>query len=64
MVKIGDFGMSVFAGDHWSGEFGSKRGGTARWMAPELVLLTGNTKPKRPTFASDVYSFTMVCIEV
>lgn len=56
--------MSVFAGSEWSGEFGSKRGGTERWMAPELIALTGDDKLVRPTFKSDVYAFAMLCVEV
>ncbi|KAK7685540.1 hypothetical protein QCA50_011407 [Cerrena zonata] len=64
VVKIGDFGLSVFEGE-WSGEFGSERAGNPRWLAPELLLpkrgLVGRLT--RPTFASDVYSFAMTCIE-
>ncbi len=43
------------------------RGGNFRWLAPELMLpeLTDGESPSgRPTFASDIYSFACVCIEV
>ncbi|CAL1693923.1 unnamed protein product [Somion occarium] len=61
-MKISDFGLTVFEGD-WSKEFGSQHGGNVHWTAPENMWIhTGQYQ--RPTYASDIYSFAMVCIEV
>lgn len=57
-VKLSDFGLSIFA-DTTSASVGSLAGGAARWMAPE-VMMGGS----QPTFASDIYSFACVILEV
>lgn len=64
VAKLADFGLSVFAGER-SKSFHSLRGGSERWMAPELLDPEAmNLISTRPTLASDVYSFGIVCVEV
>ena len=50
-----------------SQRLGSLRGGAGneQWLAPELLVpsLFG-TEPSRPTFASDLYSYGCVVVEV
>ncbi|KAJ7026229.1 kinase-like domain-containing protein, partial [Mycena alexandri] len=44
---------------------GSNRGGSARWLAPELILPTQfNCQEFIRTPATDVYAFACVCIEM
>ena len=64
-VRLTDFGMALIA-EATAYNYASVHGGGAvRWTAPEVInpgefgLLTS-----RPTYASDVYSFACVCIEV
>ena len=59
-VVIAEFGLSVFANDNFKDDE-SRRGGNAEWLSPELLEPHTHT---RPTKASDVYSFAMLCIEV
>ena len=59
-IVIADFGLSVFANGH-SNNYASRREGNSQWLSPELLNPDSRT---RPTKASDVYSFAMVCIEV
>lgn len=63
-VRIADFGLSVYA-EYGSGALGSMRGGNTRWLAPELIFpeLYG-TSSSRPTYASDVYAFGCVALEL
>jgi serine/threonine protein kinase len=63
-VRLADFGLAVFASATVA-TGSSHRGGSARWMSPELLSpqSCGLEKSQR-TFASDVYSFACVCIEV
>ncbi|CAL1693920.1 unnamed protein product [Somion occarium] len=64
VAKLADFGLSVFAGER-SKSFHSLRGGSERWMAPELLDPEAmNLISTRPTLASDVYSFGIVCVEI
>ncbi|KAH8092669.1 kinase-like domain-containing protein, partial [Cristinia sonorae] len=63
-VKLGDFGLAVFA-EGASRNYGSTRGGNARWLAPELIYpehfgLTSD----RPTYAGDVFALGCVCVEL
>ncbi|KAJ7694798.1 kinase-like domain-containing protein, partial [Mycena rosella] len=61
-VRLADFGLTVFADGPRAR---TNRGGSTRWMAPELL------HPKscgfevfQRTFASDIYSFGCVCLEL
>ncbi|QRV93587.1 WD repeat-containing protein [Ceratobasidium sp. AG-Ba] len=64
MVKLSDFGNSVFVG----GLLGFSAtniagGGTARWMAPELIKQEGADVADR-SMAADVYALGMTILEV
>ena len=39
-------------------------GGTVRWCAPERLSIEGFVRPKKPTYKSDVYSLSMIIVEV
>lgn len=42
-----------------------KKGGASGWLAPKLLdAEVFGLSESRPTFASDIYAFTSVCIEV
>ncbi|KAL4244339.1 EKC/KEOPS complex subunit BUD32, partial [Abortiporus biennis] len=56
-VQLADFGLSKFA-NTTTASWGSLGGGTTRWMAPELF------QGLRPSFASDIYAFACVCLEL
>lgn len=62
-VRLADFGLANF-GDAPTALHSSKRNGSGRWMAPELL------KPEQyeirflRTPASDVYAFACTCLEV
>ncbi|KIP07946.1 hypothetical protein PHLGIDRAFT_39445, partial [Phlebiopsis gigantea 11061_1 CR5-6] len=63
-VVVTDFGLSVYA-DSQSKALMSTRGGSQRWSAPEITL--NQNRPGhsvRPTYASDIWSFAMVCFEL
>ncbi|KAI3609866.1 hypothetical protein WG66_007610, partial [Moniliophthora roreri] len=61
---IADFGLAVFS-DVTVGTNSSHHAGSVRWMAPELHHPgTFGLKYFRRTFASDVYSFACVCVEL
>ncbi|TCD61462.1 hypothetical protein EIP91_008397 [Steccherinum ochraceum] len=63
-VQLADFGLAVFA-EATSQNYASHRGGNARWLAPELIypeLL--KVKSSRPTYASDVFAFGCVIVEM
>ncbi|KAJ7281522.1 kinase-like domain-containing protein [Mycena rebaudengoi] len=61
---LADFGLAVFS-DATAATHTSHRGGSVRWMSPELHYpqSCGLDTFKR-TFASDVYSFACVCVEL
>lgn len=63
-VRLADFGLAVFA-ESMSNANSSKREGSVRWLAPEIIdpERFGKTS-SRPTYESDVYSFGVVCVEV
>ncbi|TCD71964.1 hypothetical protein EIP91_000096 [Steccherinum ochraceum] len=63
-MRLSDFGLSLIANAP-SYEHGSLHGGGAVcWRAPELIDPDGfQQSGRRPTFASDVWSFGMLCIE-
>lgn len=61
-VIIADFGLTVYA-DSQSKALMSTRAGNPRWMAPEIAQQQVG-QSVRPTYASDLYSFAMVCFEV
>ncbi|KAI3609801.1 kinase-like protein [Moniliophthora roreri] len=63
-VCIGDLGLSVFS-DVTISTYSAHRAGAVRWMAPELHHPTRfGLKYSQRTFASDVYSFAYVCVEL
>ncbi|KAH8084347.1 kinase-like domain-containing protein [Cristinia sonorae] len=63
-VRLADFGLAVFAAGA-SQNYASSRGGNVRWMAPELILPEAfSLESMRPTYASDVYSFGCVIVEL
>lgn len=64
-VRLTDFGMALIA-EATSYQYASVHGGGAtRWQAPELIDPDEfGISSSRPTFASDVYSFSCICIEV
>ncbi|KAK0190705.1 kinase-like domain-containing protein [Armillaria mellea] len=57
--RLADFGLTVFADA--TRQFTTNQGGTLRWMAPELLLPSGNFKR---TFSSDIYAYGCVCVEL
>ncbi|KAJ7250725.1 kinase-like domain-containing protein [Mycena rebaudengoi] len=61
-VRLADFGLTGFA--HGSST-PTNRGGSTRWMAPELLdpACCGLEDFQR-TFATDIYSFACVCLEL
>lgn len=61
---LADFGLAVFS-DATVGTSSSHHAGSVRWMAPELHHPQSfGLKYFRRTFASDVYSFACVCVEL
>ncbi|KAF7309834.1 hypothetical protein MIND_00355300 [Mycena indigotica] len=63
-ARLADFGLAVFS-DATIATQTSHRGGSVRWMAPELHLPQScGLEDFRRTFASDVYSFAFVSIEL
>ncbi|CAL1715484.1 unnamed protein product [Somion occarium] len=58
-IQLADFGLSTVDGSTTL-TLGSHPGGTARWMAPEL--LKGDIS--RPNYMADVYSYGCTCIEL
>ncbi|EEB93189.1 hypothetical protein MPER_08195 [Moniliophthora perniciosa FA553] len=58
--RLADFGLTTFADTN--GQNTTDHGGTLRWMAPELFSFTG--EPPRRTFASDIYAFGCLIIEL
>jgi serine/threonine protein kinase len=61
---LADFGLAVFS-DATVATHTSHRGGSVRWMSPELHYPPScGLETFRRTFASDVYSFACVCVEV
>jgi len=61
-AQIGDFGLATFVHGH-SHNYESLRTGNFQWQAPEIMLAEGG-ESTRITPASDVYSFSHVCIEL
>ena len=62
---LSDFGLAIFAGRTNQNSY-SARGNTELWKAPELMIPADPSEPAddRPTYASEIYSFACVCIEV
>ncbi|KAJ6518846.1 kinase-like domain-containing protein [Mycena sanguinolenta] len=61
---LADFGLAVFS-DATAATHTSQHGGSVRWMAPELHFPEScGLQTFKRTFASDVYSFAFVCVEV
>jgi serine/threonine protein kinase len=63
-VRLMDFGLSVFA-DKTGAFDGTSEVGAQAWMAPELLDpdKMGLDSFQR-TYASDIYAFACICIEV
>ena len=63
-AMLTDFGMGVLADAH-SGRYASNHGGAYQYCAPEILDPDAvGAADDRPTRASDIYSFAMVCVEV
>lgn len=61
-VRLADFGLTVFADGPLAP---TTRGGSTRWMAPELLDPNScGLELFQRTFASDIYAFACVCLEV
>ncbi|KAF8155297.1 kinase-like domain-containing protein [Mycena galopus ATCC 62051] len=61
-IRLADFGLAVFADGPLAP---TNRGGSTRWMAPELLDPSScGLEVFQRTFASDVYSFACVCLEL
>ncbi|KAJ7185721.1 kinase-like domain-containing protein, partial [Mycena filopes] len=61
---LADFGLAVFA-DATAATRTSHHGGSVRWMGPELHYPQScGLETFQRTFASDVYSFASVCVEL
>ncbi|KAF8155300.1 kinase-like domain-containing protein [Mycena galopus ATCC 62051] len=61
-IRLTDFGLAVFADGPLAP---TNRGGSTRWMAPELLNPAScGLEVFQRTFASDVYSFACVCLEL
>ncbi|KAJ8079869.1 hypothetical protein PM082_016694 [Marasmius tenuissimus] len=58
--RLADFGLTIFA--EATMQSTTDHGGTLRWMAPELLYAHG--EPQRRSFASDIYAYACVCVEV
>ncbi|KAJ3485001.1 hypothetical protein NLI96_g5252 [Meripilus lineatus] len=67
-IRLADFGLAVLIQQaQGSIGYGSTRGGNPRWLSPELIepeQFPGQDQSRRPTKASDIYSFACVCIEL
>ncbi|KAJ7263069.1 kinase-like domain-containing protein [Mycena rebaudengoi] len=61
-VRLADFGLARFAHSPLAS---TNRGGSTRWMAPELLHPEScGMKEFQRTFSSDIYSFACVCLEL
>ncbi|KAF8177072.1 kinase-like domain-containing protein [Mycena galopus ATCC 62051] len=61
-IRLTDFGLAVFADGPLAP---TNRGGSTRWMAPELLDPESyGLEVFQRTFASDIYSFACVCLEL
>lgn len=58
-----DFGLSKIESTY-SSLTGSSIRGSIRWMAPELLLPMEHGGDGRHTTSTDIYAFSMTCIEV
>ncbi|KAJ7148882.1 kinase-like domain-containing protein, partial [Mycena filopes] len=61
-ARLADFGLAAFSDGPL---VPTKRGGSLRWMAPELIDPEScELVSFQRTFASDIYSFGCVCLEL
>ncbi|KAF8876460.1 kinase-like domain-containing protein [Mucidula mucida] len=61
--RLADFGLTIWA--DVSKQDTTQRGGTVRWMAPELLHPTSfGQEDSQRTFATDVYAYGCVCLEL
>ncbi|KAJ7717958.1 kinase-like domain-containing protein [Mycena metata] len=61
-ARLADFGLAVFADSPLAP---TKRGGSLRWMAPELLNPEScGLEIWQRTFVSDIYAFSCVCLEM
>ncbi|KAJ7028054.1 kinase-like domain-containing protein [Mycena alexandri] len=58
-----DFGLAGFIESDTTNRAASTRGGSIRWMPPELLLVAPGTHFRR-SFASDIWAFGCVCGEI
>jgi serine/threonine protein kinase len=63
-VFLADFGLSYFAETSKTSSGESRRDGTFRFMAPELIHPTKYGVAFKRTFASDMYAFGCVAYQV
>ena len=60
--QLADFGLTLFAeNSHYNT---TDQGGTMRYMAPELIHPDHFGMTYRRTYASDIYAYACLCIEV
>ena len=57
--RLADFGLTRLVDK--TGQSSTNMGGTLRWMAPELLVPSEDVQR---TYASDIYAFACVCVEV
>lgn len=58
-----DFGLAGFIESDTTNRAASTRGGSIRWMPPELLVVAPGTHFRR-SFASDIWAFGCICGEV
>ncbi len=59
---MADFGLTIIADE--TQQYSTDQGGTARFMAPELLNPPQFNKTFQRTFESDIYAYACVCVEV
>ena len=60
--RLADFGLTILADA--TQQYSTDRGGTARFVAPELLNPLQFNKTFQRTFESDIYAYACVCVEV
>ncbi|KAI0783283.1 kinase-like domain-containing protein, partial [Abortiporus biennis] len=57
-IRLSDFGLALVIDPSSTSYTCSYLGGSARWLAPEVL------KETQPSFQSDIYAFGCVCVEI